>query len=80
MSFKPEVIADGSGKFCGSSVRFATKHEAEIYVTDLMGRWTAVRDTRVVESDDPVTHAIVDGELRRVQTAEEKSDAPAISE
>lgn len=55
MSFKAEVIADNSGKWCGNALRFATKEEAEIYVDDLMMRWTAVRDTRVVECDDPVT-------------------------
>ena len=55
-SWKAEVVADSSGEFCGNGLRFATKREAEVYVDDLMMRWTAVRDTRVVESDDPVTH------------------------
>jgi hypothetical protein len=56
MSFKPEVIADSSGEWCGNALRFATKEEAERYVDDLMRRWTAVRQTRVVESTDPVTY------------------------
>ena len=55
MSFKPEVIADSSGKWSGNALRFATEEEARIYVDDLMMRWTAVRDTRVVEVEDPVT-------------------------
>ena len=55
MSFKPEVIADSSGKWSGNALRFATEEEARIYVDDLMMRWTAVRDTRVVEVDEPVT-------------------------
>jgi hypothetical protein len=55
MSWKPEVIADSSGQWCSNSLRFATKTEAERYVADLSYRWTAVRDTRVVECDDPVT-------------------------
>ena len=55
MSFKPEVIADSSGKWSGNALRFATEEEAKIYVDDLMMRWTAVRDTRVVEVEDPVT-------------------------
>jgi len=29
MSFKPEVIADSGGKWCGTPQRFATKEEAE---------------------------------------------------
>ena len=55
MNFKAEVIADSSGKWSSNPLRFATEAEARIYVDDLMMRWTAVRDTRVVEVDDPVT-------------------------
>ena len=55
MSFKPEVIADSSGKWSGNALRFATEEEAKIYVDDLMTRWTAVRDTRVAAAKDPVT-------------------------
>jgi hypothetical protein len=63
MSFKPEVIADASGKWCGNALRFATREEAEANVRDLMMRWFAVRETRVVESDDPVNYRYVDGRL-----------------
>ena len=65
-SFKAEVIADSSGKFAGNALRFATREEAEIYVADLARRWLLVTDTRVVESDDPVTDEIVDGVMRKV--------------
>lgn len=54
MSFKADVIADNSGKWVSNALRFATEKEAQVYVDDLMMRWTAVRDTRVTESDDPV--------------------------
>ncbi len=60
-SYAPEVIADNSGKFCGNALRFATKAEAEAYVADLSYRWTMVRETRVVESDDAVNYALVNG-------------------
>ena len=50
MSFKPEVIADSSGQWCENALRFATREEAEANVQDLMMRWFAVRETRVVES------------------------------
>jgi hypothetical protein len=63
MSFKPEVIADASGKWCGNALRFATRGEAEGNVQDLMMRWFAVTETRVVESDDPVNYRYVDGRL-----------------
>jgi hypothetical protein len=54
MSWKPEVIANSSCKWCGNALRFATREEAETNVRDLMMRWFAVRDTRVVKSDDAV--------------------------
>ena len=68
MSFKPEVVADSSGKFYGNALRFATREEAEANVKDLMMRWFAVRETRVVESDDPVNYRYVDGNLIEVAT------------
>jgi hypothetical protein len=55
MSFKPEVIADNSGKWTPNALRFETENEAKIYVDDLAMRWTSVRETRVVPCDDPVT-------------------------
>jgi hypothetical protein len=63
MSWKPEVIADNSGKWCGNALRFATKEEAEANVRDLSYRWLLVRDTRVVESDEPVNYRWIDGRL-----------------
>ncbi len=64
MSWKPEVITDSTGKWCGNALRFATKEEAEANVSALMWNWLAVRDVRVVECDDPVTHAWVNGRLQ----------------
>ena len=68
MSFKPEVIADSSVKFCGNDLRFATREEAEANVRDLAARWYLVTQTRVVESDDPVNYRYVDGNLIEVAT------------
>jgi hypothetical protein len=56
VSWKPEVIADSSGKWAGNGLCFATRPEAHAYVIGLMLRWTAVRDTREVEVEHPVTH------------------------
>jgi prepilin-type processing-associated H-X9-DG protein len=67
MSWAPEVIADNSGKFCGNGLRFATRAEAEANVLALAMRWTSVRDTRVVESPDPVNYAWIDGHLVRLE-------------
>jgi hypothetical protein len=60
-SYAPEVIADGSGHWAGNGLRFATKEEAEQNVANLASRWFLVRDTRVVESDDPVNYAWIEG-------------------
>ena len=68
MSFKPEVIADTSNKWCGNALRFATRVEAEANVRDLMMRWFAVRETRIVVSDDPVNYRYVDGRLENLTT------------
>jgi hypothetical protein len=62
-SWKPEVIADSTGKFYGNSLRFATREEAEANVRDLMMRWFAVTDTRVVESDDEPNYTFYLGKL-----------------
>ncbi len=61
MSWKAEVIADSSGKWVGNGLCFATEDEAQAYVKDLMWRWSAVRETRVVKCAEPVNHAWVDG-------------------
>ena len=61
MSWKPEVIADSSGKWAGNALRFTTELEAKEYAVDLMQRWTSVRQIRATESEDPVTHAWVGG-------------------
>ena len=67
MSFKPEVSVDDTGKWYGNALRFATRKEAEDNVRDLMMRWFAVRDTRVVESDDPVNYSYINGDLEEVK-------------
>jgi hypothetical protein len=77
MSFKPEFIADPSGKWCGNALRFATREEAEANVRDLMMRWFAVRETRLVECDDPVNYRYVGG--RRESVAEAPSSSPSLS-
>ena len=63
MSWKIEVITDSTGKWTSNAVRFATRAEAHLYVLDLGLRWTAVREARLVESEDPINYAWVDGRL-----------------
>jgi hypothetical protein len=53
MSYKVEVIADNSGKWCGNARRFNTELEATEYAVNLKWRWTLVREWRVVPAEDP---------------------------
>jgi hypothetical protein len=79
MSWKPEVIADNSGKWCGNALRFATRAEAESQVRDLFARWTAVRETRAVESSDPVNYRYVNGALLTLEQSEERAEREALA-
>jgi hypothetical protein len=77
MSFKAEVVADDTGTWSGNALRFATPEEASAYAHDLMIRWFAVRDTRVVECDDLVNYRYDDHKLVEVKTeAEPKPGEP----
>lgn len=67
MSYAIEVIADSSGKWCGNDLRFATRSEAEGRAANMAMRWVLVRQTRVVESTDPVNYAWRDGQLVDVE-------------
>jgi len=54
MSWGIEVMVDDSGNWERDPYRFATKQEALAYARDLDLRWAALRDRRVVESNDAV--------------------------
>lgn len=69
MPFKAEVIADSSGKWAGNALVFATREEAEIYVSDLALRWTLVRETRTVETDEAPNYVIDADGVRRLEDA-----------
>lgn len=55
-SWKAEVIADASGKWCSNALRFKSKKEATTYGSDLNGRWMAVKAWRVKRCGDAPTH------------------------
>jgi hypothetical protein len=55
-SWRPMVIADGSGTWAGNALRFATKEEAEANVRDLSWRWMLVRETKVEPSTDEANY------------------------
>ena len=73
-SFAVEVIADNSGEFLRNDLRYQTKEMAADAARDLMSRWTAVREWRVIESKvapnrfAPVTdQQISDGVIKNLQ-------------
>jgi hypothetical protein len=57
-NFKVEVIADSSGEWCSNGCRYATEEEAKSAGSRLAWRWTAVREWRVVPSEDAVNQNI----------------------
>jgi hypothetical protein len=63
MSFAPEVRTTDNGPFAGNGLRFATEAEAQKWLDDLIMRWYAVTDTRVVESTDPVNYKITENNM-----------------
>lgn len=63
VSWRPEFIADDSGKWASNGLRFATKEEAEISAKDTERRWMLVRQIRVMPSSDPVNYRIVQGDV-----------------
>jgi hypothetical protein len=65
-SYKIEVVADSSGEWCGNAIRLVHEQEALDYGKDLAWRWTAVREMRVVPSNDPVNYRWVNGKLEAV--------------
>ena len=53
-TYKVEVQADSTGTWAGNGLTFDTADEAKAYAIDLHGRWTAVRQWRVI--DDGSSH------------------------
>jgi hypothetical protein len=56
-SWRVEVMADDSGEWEGDPFRFETWREALAYARDLELRWSAVRDRRIVRSEEPVNYS-----------------------
>lgn len=51
-SFKVGVKTAGDRDWCCNGLRFKTEAEAKAWGDDLACRWTAVRETAVLPSDD----------------------------
>lgn len=66
-SWKPEVVADASGKWYPNGLAFRTREEAELSATSNYARWMAVTDYRAVESDEVPNYQIVDGVMSAIK-------------
>jgi hypothetical protein len=64
LSWAPQVITD-SGQWTGNHLRFATKEEAEMFLAE----FCLLRNTRVIETSDPVNYRWEDGRLVRLGRA-----------
>lgn len=62
MSYKLGVKIPGDTEFVFNALRFETEKEAEEYGIDLFSRWTAVRETWVITSDEPVNYRFINGQ------------------
>jgi len=60
LSWAPQVITD-SGQWAGNALRFAAKEEAEKYAAE----FSLIRNTRVVETSDPVNYRWENGRVVR---------------
>jgi hypothetical protein len=56
MSWKVEVVMDDTGEWEGDTLRFVSEQEALAYARDLEFRCSAVRDKRIVRSEDTANH------------------------
>lgn len=73
MSWKVEIVIDDSGEWEGDALRFATEQEALAYARDLEFRCSAVREKRIVGSDDPPSHRWSARGLRAISAAKSAS-------
>ena len=66
-SWRVDVMTYGdAGVYSSNRMRFATRDEAADYAEDLVGRWLAVIDWRIVETPDLVTARWTDAGLDHI--------------
>lgn len=63
MSYKVHVLADDSGKYATNGLVFESEDDAKCWASDLMMRWTAVRDWKIEPSEEPPNRRFEGGNL-----------------
>jgi len=66
MGFKLGVKTEGDTNWVSNALCFATEKEAEEYGKDLFSRWMAMKETKVLPSDEPINYQFVDGKSKRI--------------
>jgi len=69
MSFKPGFKIRGEKDLCTNAQAFATREEAHASAHARFMVWTVPEDFGVIESDEPVNYAWVDGQNVMVNRA-----------
>ena len=62
-SYYVEVQTEVHGAWSSNALRFGSKEEAHAYGRNLWAKWTAVRDWRIAEGNDLVTHKWINDRL-----------------
>lgn len=66
MGFKLGVKTPGDTEFVFNALCFETEQEAEDYGRDLFSRWSAVKETKVLTSDEPINYRFTNGQVERI--------------
>ena len=69
-SYKPEVLSEDTGKWYGANIRFVNWRGAEEFLVDLEAQLVSlgasIRTSRLVTTNDPPTHQLVNGVPERL--------------
>ncbi len=62
-SWKVQIATAEDPDWVDNGIRLATKEQAVMYACDLASRWTALVESRITESEDPVNYTYENGRL-----------------
>jgi len=66
MSYKLGVKTPGDTEFVTNGLCFETEREAKDYGVDLFSRWSVVKETKVLTSDEPINYRFINGQAERI--------------
>lgn len=66
MRFKLGVKTAGDSDWVTNALCFETEKEAEEYGKDLYSRWIAVKETKVLPSNEPINCRFINGAIEMI--------------